>query len=112
MSTIPPDSNCLLSKARYEAEKILIESVKLKTLEDISVNPNRRLMHLRIKARAYRIAKEVFDSEYESSLGKFLSNPNDKKLLVAIYKDPLICRLIDESVAVFKKTLPPQSQNP
>jgi hypothetical protein len=108
MSTIPPDSNYLLSKARSEAEQSLIESVKQRTRQYIEGHV---VESFRIKARAYWIAKEVFDSEYETSLGKVLSNPDDKKLLAAIYKRPLIRRLIDESTAVLKKALESQAQS-
>jgi len=96
---VPPAGHFLFAKARDDTEKKLVESVKKKTQQYMS---KRVVKEFSVEARAERIAKEVFNSEYESSLAKILPNPTDRKLLVAIYGEKVIDRLVDVSISVFR----------
>jgi len=106
MSTIPAasdylpsdDSKYLLAKARDQAEQDLVELVKKKTQEEMK---KRVIKKFRVKARSYWIATDVFNNEYEPSLKKLLSNSENRELLITIYKEPLIRRLMDVSMSVF-----------
>lgn len=110
MSTIQPDRNYLLSKACDVAEQKLIESVKKRTLEEIAANPHLKLIDMRTRARAYWIANDVFDSEFEPFLEAFTHNPIHKKTLVVLCHDLLISRLMNDSIAVFCDNLPYKPQ--
>ena len=97
---IPSASHFLLAKARDDTETQLVESVKKKTQE---CRP--QVEDFEIEACAEKIANEVFHSEYESSLAKILPNPKDRKLLVAIYGEKVVDRLVDVSISVFHSKL-------
>ena len=110
MSTIPAasdylpsdDSKYLLAKARDQAEQDLVELVKKKTQEEMK---KRVIKKFRVKARSYWIATDVFNNEYEPSLKKLLSNSENRELLITIYKEPLIRRLMDVSMSVFRSNI-------
>jgi len=109
-SQVPLAGHFLLAKARYDTESKLVESVKQKTRVYLANTQHVEEDEFDIEERAIKIAHKVFQSEYESSLAEVLPNPTDRELLVAIYKEPVINRLVDESIAVFKKNLASQSQ--
>jgi hypothetical protein len=46
----------------------------------------------------------VFDAEYAPSLEKILPNPTDRNLLIAIYKEKVIIRLIQVSTDIFRSS--------
>ena len=109
-SEIPPASNYILAKARDVTENKLVESVKQKTRVYLANTQHVEEDEFDIEERAIKIAHKVFQSEYESSLAEMIANPKDRKLLVALYREKVICRLVDEIIAVFKKNLASQSQ--
>jgi hypothetical protein len=98
-SQIPPAGHYLLTQARYETERKLVESVKQKTRKDMAKTQPEEF---EIEGRAERIANEVFKSEYESSLAEFLPNPTDRNLLVNIRRMEVIDHLVDVSISVFQ----------
>lgn len=107
---IPRADSVLLWKARDDAEMMLVESVKRKTQE---YTAKTQVEEYEVEARAYRIARTVFESEYNSALTKLLPHPLDRQLLAAIVNESkVVGHLMDESTAIFKKNLESQSQSP
>ncbi len=98
MSIQVPADQFLLQKAQYCTENKLIESVKRRTQEDME---KRVVEDFRVKARAHKIAREVFDSEYDPSLAEFLPRQIDRNLLVACCGWKVIDKLINASISVF-----------
>jgi hypothetical protein len=99
MSIQVPADSFLLRQTHCDAEKELIESVRRRTREDMA---RKKVEEFRIEARAGRIARNTFNSEYEPFLAKTLPRQLDRELLVAIHEGKLIGRLIEESLSVYR----------
>ncbi len=99
MSIQVPADQFLLRKVQCQTENKLVELVRQRTREDME---KRVVEDSRVKARAYRIARDVFASQYDPFLAEFLHDQTDRNLLVACYGGKVINKLINASISVFR----------